>query len=322
MKKILVTGSKGVIGTWLTKLLAEKGYKVYGLDLFHDPGEPGWEQRMSVISNNYARCDISEFRQLEKYFDKFGPFDFVYHTAAEFGRWNGEDYYEQLWKTNVIGTKHLIRLQEKRGFKLIHFSTSEVYGDYPDVMTEDVMRFVEIKQLNDYAMTKWVNEMQIANSRKLHHTQTVVVRLFNTYGPGEWCHAYRSVISKFCYCALHGLPVNVYRGHSRTSSYLEDVCRTLINIIENFKDGETYNIAGNEEHNLEEIAQIIWSQAKANPKLITYKKDAPLTVKVKRVDASKAIKDLGHKSTVDLKTGIKNTLTWMKDYYHIKKPRK
>ena len=51
-------------------------------------------------------------------------------AAAEFGRWNGEDFYETLWRTNAVGTKNVIRLQERLKFRLIHFSSSEVYGDW------------------------------------------------------------------------------------------------------------------------------------------------------------------------------------------------
>lgn len=320
MIKILITGSKGVVGSCLKKILSDnKKYEVYGLDIFHDPREAGWEQQMYSLPTTYSRCDISEFRQLERYFNKFGPFDYVYHTAGEFGRWNGEDYYEQLWKTNVIGTKHLIRLQEQLGFKMIHFSSSEVYGDHKKIMTEDVMNLIEIKQLNDYAMTKWVNEMQIANSRKLHRTQTVIVRLFNTYGPGEGYHAYRSVNSKFCYCALNNLPITVYRGHSRTSTYIEDTCKTLSNIVSNFKDGEIYNISAKKKHTIEQLAKIIWSQTKADPKLITYKNGERSTTKNKEGDSSKAIRDLKHENTVNLENGIKKTLAWMRAYYNIKK---
>ncbi len=317
MSKILITGSKGVVGRWLTKILTEKHHEVYGLDVVHDPKESGWEHQMYFAPTTYARCDLSEYRQLERYFQRFGPFDFVYHTAAEFGRWNGEDYYEQLWQTNVIGTKHLIRLQEQLGFKLIHFSSSEVYGDYPNIMYEDVTNFVEIKQLNDYAMTKWVNEMQIANSRKQHGTKSVIVRLFNTYGPGESYHAYRSVISKFCYSALHNLPVVVYRGHSRTSAYINDACHTLARIVDNFKDGETYNIGSNQEHTMEEAVKIIWTSTRANNNLISYQDSELLTTKSKRVDCSKSIRDLKHKDTEDLKSGIENTLNWMRDYYSL-----
>lgn len=322
MAKILITGSKGVVGSWLTEVLVEQKHEVYGLDMLHDPREAGWEHQMFLLPSNYSRCDISQFRQLDRYFKKFGPFDFVYHTAAEFGRWNGEDYYEQLWQTNAIGTKHLLRLQEQLGFKLIHFSSSEVYGDYHEIMSEEVMRYVGIKQLNDYAMSKWVNEMQIANSRKFHKTQTVIVRLFNTYGPGEWYHAYRSVNSKFCYCALHDLPIVVYRGHTRTSSYIQDTCQTLSNIVANFKDGEIYNIGGNVEHTIEELVQIIWSSTNADPKLITYKDSEPLTTKDKKIDTSKAERDLGHKNTIGLEKGVNSTLSWMRGYYDIrsKKP--
>lgn len=317
-KRILITGSNGVVGSFLVKILEERGHDVFGVDLFHDPRERGFEQLMNKAPGKYARCDISEYRQLIRVFEEFGPFDFVYNTAAEFGRWNGEDYYEQLWKTNAIGLKHIIRLQEKLGFKLIHFSSSEVYGDYPQIMKEEVMDAIEIKQLNDYALTKWVNEQQIKNSGTLHKTETVIVRLFNTYGPGEFYHAYRSVNSKFCYAAIFGLPVIVYKGHIRTSTYLKDTCETLANIVDKFYPGRIYNIGGTEEHTMEELVRITWDVSGADPKLITYADSEVLTTKNKRVDVSRAVNELGHKITVSLKEGIESTLEWMRFYYKIK----
>ena len=134
MAKILVTGSDGVVGNYLVPMLTARGHDVFGIDLYHMVGEIGWEHELAKNKFTYARCDVGDFRQLERVFEKAGPFDFVYHTAAEFGRWNGEDYYEQVWRTNAIGTKNIIRLQERLGFKLIHFSSSEVYGDYDGVM--------------------------------------------------------------------------------------------------------------------------------------------------------------------------------------------
>ncbi len=313
--KILITGSRGVVGSYLTKMLAEKGHEIFGIDLFHNFGEIGWQHEMSKTKAIYARCDIADFRQIERIFDKFGPFDFVYNTAAEFGRWNGEDYYEQLWRSNVIGTKNIIRLQEKFKFKLIHFSSSEVYGDYDGVMKEEIMDQVEIKQLNDYAMTKWTNEMQIRNSAIQYNTESVIVRLFNTYGPGEWFHPYRSVNCKFCYHALHGLPIVVHKGHYRSSTYLEDTCRTLCNIVDNFKPGEVYNIGGLEYHDVETLAKIIWEYIGADPKLIEYRDSEILTTKSKKVDVSKAQRDLDHKLSLTLEDGVKKTIDWMKEYY-------
>lgn len=297
MSRILITGNLGVVGSWLTRILKERGHEVFGIDLVH--------------SVEGTRCDVGEYRQLERVIESVKP-EFVYHTAAEFGRWNGEDYYEQLWKTNAVGTKNVIRLQEKYGFKLIHFSSSEVYGDYEGVMNEWVMNEVPIKQMNDYAMSKWVNEMQINNSRIQHNTESVVVRLFNTYGPGETYHPYRSVNSRFCHHALNGLPITVYRGHMRTSTYLEDTCNTLANIVGNFKPGEAYNIGGSDYHDIETLADIIWRETGADRSLITYADSEVLTTKMKRVDVSKAIRDLGHQNTVSLEDGISRTINWMK----------
>jgi len=160
-KKILVTGGLGVVGSGLVKKLKQQGYDVVSCDLCHGEFEKGFGVKTDIDKPFYARCDIGEFRQIDRVFKEIGPFDYVYNCAAEFGRWNGEDFYETLWSTNVVGTKNIIRLQERHHFKLIHFSSSEVYGDWPDLMVETVMDEHEVKQLNDYAMTKWVNEMQI-----------------------------------------------------------------------------------------------------------------------------------------------------------------
>jgi len=252
-------------------------------------------------------------------FDYFGRFDYVFHCAAEFGRWNGEDFYEALWRTNVIGTKHLLRLQESHRFRLVHFSSSEVYGDYPHLMVEHITDEVEIKQLNDYALSKWVNEIQIRNAIAQHGVETVVVRLFNTYGPGEYYSPYRSVNCRFLYCALHGLPWTVYRGHARTSTFLADTARTLANLVENFKPGETYNIGGDQLHTIEELSDLVLKVTGASPSLVRYADAEPLTTKVKRVDTSKAVRDLGHRNTYSLEEGLRLTADWMRQVYKLNK---
>jgi dTDP-glucose 4,6-dehydratase len=253
--RILVTGGLGTVGAGLTTELRQRGHHVVTCDLYHQSDEVGFSLRTDVKVPLYARCDLGEFRQLERVFERMGPFDYVYHTAAEFGRWNGEDFYETLWRTNVIGTKNVIRLQERLKFRLVHFSSSEVYGDWPELMVETVMDEYEVKQLNDYAMTKWVNEMQIRNSALQFGTESVVVRLFNTYGPGEYYSPYRSVNCRFLYCGLMGLPFVVFRSHYRTSTYLADTVRTLANIVNNFKPGETYNIGGADMHTFSIVTQ-------------------------------------------------------------------
>lgn len=312
---ILVTGGLGAVGSYLVPELESRGHRVFVADLRHHHNAP-----------NYARCDVSEYRQVERlwrgggwpqgYTSNGQKFDVVYHLAAEFGRWNGEDYYENLWKANAIGTKNILRMQEREGFKAVYFSSSEVYGDYEGVMSEDVMDKVEIKQLNDYAMTKWVNEQQVMNSAQQYKTKSVRVRLFNTYGPGEYYSPYRSVICLFCYRAIHDIPFTVYRGHKRTSTYVTDMSRTLANISGNFKAGEVYNIGGTDFHDIETCSSIVLKVLKkSDKKLVAYRESEILTTKQKLVDCSKAIRDLDHRTTVRLETGIRRTLEWMKKAY-------
>jgi dTDP-glucose 4,6-dehydratase len=316
--RILITGGLGTVGAGLTQELRSRRHHVVTCDLQHQPDEIGFSLRSDLEVPLYARCDVGEFRQIERVFDRMGPFDYVYHCAAEFGRWNGEDFYESLWRTNAIGTKNLIRLQERLKFRLIHFSSSEVYGDWPDLMVETVMDEYEIKQLNDYAMTKWVNEMQIRNSSQQYGTESVVVRLFNTYGPGEYYSPYRSVNCRFLYCGLHGLPWTVFRGHLRTSTYLGDTVRTLANIVDNFKSGETYNIGGNDLHTIEELSDVILKVTGADPALVQSRESEILTTKSKRVDVSKAVRDLDHRNSYGLEDGMRLTADWMRDVYRLR----
>ena len=315
--RILVTGSKGVVGQKLVSVLKKRGHSVFGVDIQHHPGELGYIQRMSNEEWTYSRCDIGEYRQIERVLRQAGPFDLVYNCAAEFGRWNGEDYFEQMWKSNLIGLKNIIRLQEEMKFKLVHFSSSEVYGDYEQTMYEDVMDKFEIKQMNDYAISKWANEMQIRNSMQVFNTETVVVRLFNTYGPGEYYHPYRSVNCKFCYHALYGLPITVFKGHFRSSTFIDDCVNTVANISNNFIPGRVYNIGSDQFHDIETLADIIWNYTGASKDLIVYKESEMLTTKIKKTDIALSVKELDHKQTISLEEGVKQTIDWMKDYYRI-----
>lgn len=314
--KILVTGVQGVIGSKLEEILQIRGHKVFGVDLFHTSRNYGHGMG-KIKDDDYFRCDIGEFRQIQQVVEYVKP-DLVYNCAAEFGRWNGEHFYEKVWKSNAIGMKNIIKLQEKHGFKLVHCSSSEVYGDYEGVMYEDVLDKTPIPQMNDYAMSKRVNEMQVYNSREQFNTETVLVRFFNTYGPGEWYHPFRSVNCLFTYNLLNGKPITVYKGHSRTSTYIYDSVRTLANIADNFIDGEIYNIASKSEHTIEHLAELLVKYTKADPNLVTYKKHSEiLTTKHKLVDNSKSVKDLDHKDTVTLEEGVWETVQWMKEYYKI-----
>ena len=308
-QRILVTGGAGFIGTNLVNELRRRGHEVVALDLFNTDRE------------SYVRADVRSFRQLERVFEN-RRFDYVYHLAAEYGRWNGEDYYENLWETNVIGTKHLIRLQEKLGFRMVFFSSAEVYGDYSGVMSEDVMVDKPIKetyQMNDYAISKWAGELMCMNSAKMFGTETVRVRPVNCYGPYEHYTPYRGFIPKFIYHALFNKPYVVYRGHKRIIDYVEDSCRTWANIVENFVLGEAYNVGGRPEweRTIKEYSDMILREVGRDDSLVAYKDSEPFTTKVKAMDFAKAVRDLHHDPEVPPEEGIRRTVEWMRSFYRV-----
>lgn len=306
MTKVLVTGGLGFIGSNLVPELRRRDYEVWVCDRQHSEGP------------NSIRCDVGQYRQLERLFDEQN-FDYVYHLAAEYGRWNGEEYYENLWQTNVVGTKNITRLQEKKKFRLIFFSSAEVYGDYDGFMSEDVMDKVPIKQMNDYAMTKWVGELQVLNSAAMFGTESVRVRPVNAYGPHEHYSSYRGVIPNFIYKALKGEPYTVYLGHRRTFDYVEDTCRTFANVVGNFKPGEVYNVGGKEEweHDIKYVSDLILKNLGKNDAKVTYKEAEPFTTRVKHMDFSKIRRDLKHNPQVPLEEGIPRTIDWMKKAYSL-----
>lgn len=305
-QRILVTGGGGFVGTKLVAELVSRGHETLTCDLYN------------ADRDDYARCDVRELRQLERVFEK-QRFDYVFHLAAEYGRWNGEDYYENLWETNVIGTKNVIRLQERHKFRLVFFSSAEVYGDYDGAMTEDVMDHVPIKQLNDYAITKWAGELMCLNSAEQFGTETVRVRPVNCYGPGEHYTPYRGFIPKFIYHALHNKPYVVYKGHKRIIDYVEDTCRTFANIVDNFKPGEVYNVAGRPEWEMDikAYSDLVLKAVGRDDSLVTYKDAEPFTTHAKPIDCSKAIRDLKHDPKVTPEEGIRRTVEWMRKYYGI-----
>jgi dTDP-glucose 4,6-dehydratase len=304
MSRILITGGKGFIGTNLTSELQSRGHSVHTLDLSHSE------------DSDHTRVDIRQFRQLQNLFET-NNFEYVYHLAAEYGRWNGEDYFESLWATNVIGTKNILRLQEKFGFKQIFFSSCEVYGDYEGLMSEDVMDKIPIKQLNDYAISKWAGELQVLNSALMHGTQTVRVRPLNCYGPHEHYSTYRGVIPIMVYRALHNLPFTVYEGHTRIFDYVEDSVRTLANIVDNFLPGEVYNIGSNEDWkvSITDLSNLVLEITESSSSLVTYSGTESHTTRSKVVDLSKSRRDLNHVAKVDLREGLIRYVEWMRKIY-------
>lgn len=304
--KIIVTGHRGTLGQPLCKALRQK-HAVYGIDKDHGP--EGWA----------TRADVGHYRQLKRaleFYEVDGDTT-VYHLAAEFGRHNGEDFYDTLWRTNAVGTKNVLLLQRQMRFRLIFASSSEIYGEGPfdrEFMDENMPERTSPHHHNDYAISKWVNEQQIRNAARQWGTESMVLRFFNAYGPGEYYHPYRSVIALFCYRALHGLPYAVFRGYHRVFQYAGDFIRTLAGACEKFCI-ETINLGGREYRPVVDAHHIISEQLGLDPyrpEVSWQDKDGHNTVN-KRPDISKAEQLLNHNPSTTLEEGIAQTIAWMRE---------
>ena len=176
---------------------------------------------------------------------------------------------------------------------------------------------VPIKQMNDYAISKWVGELQCLNHAEMFGTDAVESRPVGCYGPHEYYSPYRGVIPIFVYRALMGKKFTVHCGHKRIFDYVEDTCHTFANIVDNFIPGEVYNIGSREEWviTIEELADIVLKTTGASPNLADLKSAEDFTTRVKIVNYSKARRDLNHEPKIDIHEGIKRYVSWMRKIY-------
>lgn len=317
MANIVVTGALGTLGVPLSKSLEDAGHTVFRIDNRHSDYPL------------FIRADIGNYRELVSAFSVIkgmlgmqqnGGIDYVYHLAAEFGRINGEMYYDKVWNTNAIGTKNILELQKGGLFdKLVFFSSSEVYGNTSkEYFSEDVMKNEPILQHNDYAISKWVNEQQIMNHEAMHKLPVMRIRLFNAYGPGEFYTPFRSVVCLFCFNALSGGKYSVYEGYHRVFMYVDDLMPTLVNCVGCFKPGAVVNIGGEEYRSVRELSDIILKTLGKDDSNVKYLGEDVHNTVNKRPDITLAKELLGHNPTTTLEEGVPKTIEWMRKQYDFK----
>lgn len=297
---ILVTGGLGTLGRPLVEKLRGQGHAVSVVDLQHDSGDDTF------------RADVGDSRQIERVIDHVAP-DVVYHLAAEFGRKNGEEFYEQCWRTNVIGTKHILRCQEAGMFgHLVFASSSEAYGEMEtDWLDEDLLNQRPPVHLNDYAMSKWINEQQIRNSVTEHNTKATVLRLFNAYGPGERFTRYRSVVCLFAWACLTHQHITLYDGYHRVFQYVDDLIATMAKCA-TVQPQTTLNVGGLEYCSVEHMLNVVIDAVGRAPAAIHRKSAEEMNIRNKRPVITRAQELLGHDPKTTLAEGIPLTVEWLR----------
>lgn len=326
--RILITGSEGVLGTHLKRELRERGHDVYGCDLAH------------CEDKQVLRADVSIRRQLARVFDFAQP-ELVYHFAAEFGRINGQEYYEQLWRTNCTGTRNVIEECLRTKAILAFASSSEAYGLVDEYaprgkdFQEGWLDLYAPQFHNEYALSKWTGERQIYMAARNEGLKAVVFRFFNAYGPGEPYSPYRSVVCLFAYKLLTGQPITVYQNYFRTHMWVGDWCQTVANLAdrtalilgENRRwpgsggsmGGQVpvFNIGGEEYESIEVLKDKLLTLINPPNPLINYVPVEKANVVSKKPDNSLAEKWLVHTPVTPLDYGLPLTINWLKERYSL-----
>ncbi len=325
MKKIIVTGGAGFIGSAVVRqLIGETDHTVINLDKLTYAGNL---TSLASVSDSPRYCfeqvDICDAAEVARVFLEHQP-DAIMHLAAESHVDRSITGPADFIETNIVGTYTLLEAARsywngldglrKAAFRFHHISTDEVYGSLGDegFFTEDTA----YEPNSPYSASKASSDHLV---RAWHHTYglpVVTTNCSNNYGP---YHFPEKLIPLMILNAVSGKPLPIYgKGDNiRDWLYVDDHARALRLVLERGKLGETYNIGGwNEKTNLEVVDTIctildeLHPQGAPHARLKTYVQDRPGHDKRYAIDASKIERDLGWKPQETFETGLRKTVEW------------
>ena len=307
MKKILVTGGAGFIGSHLCKKLVEQGNDVICIDNYFT----GTKENIAELFNNpyfeAIRHDIC--------FPLYVEVDEIYNLACPASPIHYQHDPVQTTKTTVHGAINMLGLAKRVNARILQASTSEVYGDpVQHPQKEDYWGNVNpIGPRSCYDEGKRCAETLFFDYQRQHDLDIKVIRIFNTYGPNMHPNDGR-VVSNFIVQALTNQDITVYGNGEQTRSfcYVDDLIDGMIKMMSSAKGiyGPT-NLGIPIEYKIIELAEMIIELTNSKSKIIN--KDLPTDDPVRRKpDISKAKKDINWEPNIDVTDGLKKTIDYFK----------
>jgi UDP-glucose 4-epimerase len=312
-KKILVTGGAGFIGSNLVDVLALTN-EVTVVDNLSTGSMENIQHHVDNGAIHFVEADI---RDLDRMYELTKNIDLIFHLAVQCVRVSLHDP-KLVHEVDATGTLNLcIAASKNRVQKLVYTSSAEAYGNGKIIpIAEDH----PLESNTVYGAAKLSGELYLGVYRRTYGLPSVVLRLFNTYGPREHFEGlYGEVIPRFVVRAMNGLPPVIFGDGEQTRSYLEvsDTVRAIVLASDcDAAIGETINIGGEEEITVNNLAKTIL-QLLGKENRITPEYAAPRPGEILRhsADMSKARKLLGFKPEFDLRDGIRNYIKWVRQTY-------
>ena len=315
MKKVIVTGGLGFIGSNLIELLLEKKYKVINIDK-NTYSSNFYNIKEFKKNKNYSfiKCDIAN-KKLAKIINKHKPIG-IFNLAAETHVDRSIDGPESFIQSNIIGVFNILEIFRKFSAKnkksrLVHISTDEVYGD---ILTGRTKEDYPYNPSSPYAASKASSDHLVSSYVRTYKIPAIVTNCSNNYGPKQ--HP-EKLIPKLIYNIITNKKLPIYgKGlNSREWIYVKDHCEALIKVFEKGKIGNFYNIGSNKNVINLDISKRLIKIAKSKIKLgknvkIEFVKDRPGHDVRYALNSSKIIKELKWKPKTNFNSGLKQTFEW------------
>jgi len=309
MKKILVTGGAGFIGSYLCARLLDEGHHVICLDNFLT----GCNDNISHLIEN------EHFELLEHdivYPFSIGPIDEIYNLACPASPVQYQRNPIETMKISVMGAYNVLNLARKYNAKVLQASTSEIYGDpLEHPQTEQYWGNVNpIGPRSCYDEGKRCAETLFMDYHRQEKVRIKIVRIFNTYGPGMLPDDGR-VISNFILQALRNEDITIYGDGSQTRSfqYIDDLIEGLLKVMETKDDFlGPINIGNPSEFTIKELAEHIVRHAQSQSKLI-YKPLPEDDPKQRKPDITLAREILNWTPVISLEEGLAKMISFFKE---------
>ncbi len=315
MKKVIVTGGLGFIGSNLIKILLKK-YFVINLDKatyssnFYNVGEFSKKKNYKFI-----KVDINNKIKIGQILKKYKPI-VIFNLAAETHVDRSIDSPETFIKSNILGVFNLLEAFRKfflsfKKTKLIHISTDEVYGDVLKGRSKENDAY---KPSSPYAATKASSDHLVFSYIRTFKIPAIITNCSNNYGPRQ--HP-EKLIPKLIYNIINNKSLPIYgKGtNSREWIYVDDHCKALIKIFEKGKIGNFYNIGSNINENNIRISKMLINISRSKIKIgknvkIKFVKDRPGHDIRYALNSNKIIKNLKWKPKINISKGLAMTFDW------------
>ena len=306
MKKILVTGGAGFIGSHLCEQLVKQQHQVICLDNFFTGRKKNIRNLIHCDNFEIIRHDITETISLE--------IDELYHLACPASPIHYQENPIKTLKTNILGCLNMLGLAKRKKAKILLASTSEVYGD-PKVHPQKEEYWGHVNPVgvrSCYDEGKRAAETLSMDYHRFHNINSKIIRIFNTYGPNMRADDGR-VVSNFIVQALKGEDLTIYGDGSQTRSfcYVDDLVNGIVKMMNTEKFIGPVNLGNPVEFTIKELAELVLTMIDSKSKIIY--RPLPLDDPQKRrPDITLAKQKLNWAPKTVLEEGLKKTILYFK----------